>query len=236
MVIPAVIEPPVRNAPGAPPGRGRPHAAHRKPVRTFRVVGVFVIVLGALSGIYLGVGGGKLPLGQALLIFDAAPEVEPAADPALAQAAELAREKAASAAADAAAKAKQASDLAKREAEEASRSQTRTTYPVPTSCKEFTGNRALGCAVLLDFKFGLDQMPCLDKLWTKESHWRVNAENQSSGAYGIPQALPGTKMAEVAADWKTNPVTQIKWGLGYIQRRYGTPCNAWAHSQETGWY
>ncbi|MBX3193630.1 MAG: lytic transglycosylase domain-containing protein [Microbacteriaceae bacterium] len=77
---------------------------------------------------------------------------------------------------------------------------------------------------------------CLVALWTRESHWNVYAENPHSGAYGIPQALPGDKMASVGADWRTNPKTQIVWGLGYIAGRYETPCGAWAHSERKGWY
>ncbi len=80
------------------------------------------------------------------------------------------------------------------------------------------------------------QFTCLDLLWTRESGWNYRASNPYSGAYGIPQALPGSKMASIASDWRTNPVTQIKWGLSYIASRYGTPCGAWAHSQSTGWY
>lgn len=110
------------------------------------------------------------------------------------------------------------------------------TGPIPDSCTEYSGNRRTGCALMLDAGFELSQFPCLDKLWTKESHWRHTAENSSSGAYGIPQALPGKKMASVASDWRTNPATQIKWGLGYIEGRYNTPCKAWAHSQDVGWY
>jgi hypothetical protein len=77
---------------------------------------------------------------------------------------------------------------------------------------------------------------CLVALWNRESHWNIYAYNPTSGAYGIPQALPGDKMATVAADWKTNPKTQIIWGLGYIQQRYQTPCGAWDHSERKGWY
>ena len=77
---------------------------------------------------------------------------------------------------------------------------------------------------------------CLVLLWNRESQWNPYAENASSGAYGIPQALPGSKMASAGADWRTNPVTQINWGLGYIKGRYGTPCSAWAHSNAVGWY
>ena len=83
--------------------------------------------------------------------------------------------------------------------------------------------------------WGDDQFACLVALWNRESGWRVNAYNPS-GAYGIPQALPGSKMAAYGSDWATNPATQIKWGLGYISGRYGTPCAAWSHSNATGWY
>jgi hypothetical protein len=78
-------------------------------------------------------------------------------------------------------------------------------------------------------------MPCLDKLWTKESGWNHKARNRSSGAFGIPQALPESKILSAGPDIN-DPGTQIKWGLGYIKGRYKTPCGAWAHSQRTGWY
>ena len=81
-----------------------------------------------------------------------------------------------------------------------------------------------------------NEFDCLVALWNRESHWNVYSMNTSSGAYGIPQALPGDKMASVAADWQANPATQITWGLGYITARYGTPCGAWNHSQAKGWY
>jgi uncharacterized protein YabE (DUF348 family) len=80
------------------------------------------------------------------------------------------------------------------------------------------------------------EFECLVALWNRESGWRVNAANSSSGAYGIPQALPGSKMASAGADWKTNPATQITWGLGYIAGRYGTPCGAWSSFLAQGWY
>ena len=84
--------------------------------------------------------------------------------------------------------------------------------------------------------FGTDQYSCLVKLWERESNWRVNAYNKSSGAYGIPQALPGTKMSTEGGDWMTNPETQVRWGVNYIKARYGTPCGALAHSNKKGWY
>jgi hypothetical protein len=87
-----------------------------------------------------------------------------------------------------------------------------------------------------DQGWGDGQFQCLDRLWARESMWNYRAQNASSGAYGIPQALPGSKMASVAADWQTNPITQMKWGVNYISNVYGTPCSAWAHSQQYGWY
>ncbi|MGH3705424.1 MAG: lytic transglycosylase domain-containing protein, partial [Agromyces sp.] len=70
----------------------------------------------------------------------------------------------------------------------------------------------------------------------RESSWRADAYNASSGAYGIPQSLPGSKMASAGADWRTNAATQIEWGLSYIADRYGAPCGAWAHSERFNWY
>ena len=96
--------------------------------------------------------------------------------------------------------------------------------------------RTLAKALLAEFGFGADQFGCLDSLWTKESNWTVTADNPTSDAYGIPQALPGSKMSSAGADWATNPVTQIRWGLGYIADRYGSPCSAWGHSQRMNWY
>ncbi|WP_435736889.1 ubiquitin-like domain-containing protein [Cellulosimicrobium sp. PMB13] len=96
--------------------------------------------------------------------------------------------------------------------------------------------RAIGQSLAAQRGWGDDQFVCLDKLWTKESNWRVDADNPSSSAYGIPQALPGSKMATAGDDWRTNPATQITWGLGYIEGRYGTPCSAWSHSVAKGWY
>ena len=86
------------------------------------------------------------------------------------------------------------------------------------------------------YGWGADQFGCLVSLWNKESGWNVKAYNASSGATGIPQALPGSKMASAGSDWATNASTQISWGLGYISGTYGTPCAAWAKSQAVGWY
>lgn len=96
--------------------------------------------------------------------------------------------------------------------------------------------RAVARLLVGDRGWGDAQFGCLDRLWAKESGWRWNANNSSSGAYGIPQSLPGSKMASIGSDWATNPVTQIQWGLQYISARYGTPCAAWGQSQATNWY
>lgn len=102
--------------------------------------------------------------------------------------------------------------------------------------KPTKGNRALGKEMMLQAGYSEDQFVCLEKLWTRESGWNHLARNPSSGAYGIPQSLPASKMASAGSDWQTNPRTQIKWGLGYINGRYGTPCNALNHSNSVGWY
>jgi len=91
-------------------------------------------------------------------------------------------------------------------------------------------------AMLGSFGWSSSQFSCLDPLWAHESGWGVTAYNAGSGAYGIPQALPGSRMASVGPDWRTNAATQIKWGLEYIKGSYGSPCGAWAHEQATGWY
>ncbi len=96
--------------------------------------------------------------------------------------------------------------------------------------------QAFAYSMLKSLNFGEDQYSCLVKLWQRESGWRIDAANTSSGAYGIPQALPGTKMASEGADWLTNPETQIRWGVKYIKARFGAPCGALAHSDKYGWY
>ena len=96
--------------------------------------------------------------------------------------------------------------------------------------------RDIAQAMLADYGWSQSEFSCLDSLWVKESGWDPQAANPTSSAYGIPQALPGSKMASAGADWETNPATQIEWGLGYISERYGSPCSAWGHSQANGWY
>lgn len=123
--------------------------------------------------------------------------------------------------------------LARAATARASRSSLR--HPVPHSPFATGDARSIARALLSGFGWSAEQFGCLDPLWTRESGWRVTAAN-ASGAYGIPQALPGSKMATYGSDWRTNPRTQITWGLHYIAGRYGSPCSAWSHFQATGWY
>lgn len=97
-------------------------------------------------------------------------------------------------------------------------------------------NKAIAKPMVAARGWSKAQFRCLEKLWARESGWNHRAGNRSSGAYGIPQALPGHKMASSGRDWRTNPRTQIKWGLGYIKQRYGAPCGAWSHFVSRGWY
>jgi hypothetical protein len=94
----------------------------------------------------------------------------------------------------------------------------------------------IAMGMLGSFGWSSSQFGCLDSLWNAESGWNVYASNPSSGAYGIPQALPGSKMASAGPDWQSNAATQIRWGLGYIKGLYGSPCGAWAHEEADGWY
>jgi len=111
-----------------------------------------------------------------------------------------------------------------------SRSYTRLPYASPQYNKQVARR-------YMASKYGWcgQQYVCLVKLWEHESGWRASAHNPS-GAHGIPQALPGNKMSVVGTDWRSNPHTQIKWGLKYIKSRYGSPCNAWSSWQNKGWY
>jgi hypothetical protein len=108
-----------------------------------------------------------------------------------------------------------------------------TTTPPPSNP---TAAQSTAKAMLASFGFADSQWSCLYDLWERESTWNVYAENAASGAYGIPQSLPGDKMASAGSDWQTNPATQISWGLGYIKSVYGTPCGAWANETNYGYY
>ncbi|MGI9824867.1 transglycosylase SLT domain-containing protein [Agromyces sp. Marseille-Q5079] len=141
--------------------------------------------------------------------------------------------------AEAEAAAKAAAEAAAREAEEAEASSS-TGSDAVVSAPSAPSNPSEAQAIARDmmaarYGWGEDQFGCLVALWNKESGWNVYASNPS-GAYGIPQALPGSKMSTAGADWATNPATQISWGLGYIAGRYGSACGAWSTSESQGWY
>jgi len=103
--------------------------------------------------------------------------------------------------------------------------------------REPQGAKQVAKALIAEkYQWGEEQYSCLNKLWTKESHWNYKARNKVSGAHGIAQALPATKMEVVGTDWRTNPVTQISWGLKYINERYDTPCKAWSKFKRSRWY
>jgi hypothetical protein len=103
--------------------------------------------------------------------------------------------------------------------------------------RKATGAKYVARTIMLaEYSWGDDQYSCLNRLWTKESHWNYKAHNSRSGAHGIAQALPASKMEVVGTDWRTNPVTQIRWGLRYIDSRYSTPCKAWAKFKRSKYY
>ena len=172
---------------------------------------------------------GALPTGAAVLFptkpaghqLDLVKARQAAADKAAAGAAKAAAARAAKAAAAARARAAQAKARASRSA--------------ARSAVVYSGDPRSIARSMLASRGWSSQWSCLDSLWTRESGWRVHASNPS-GAYGIPQALPGSKMASAGSDWQNNPATQIRWGLNYIASSYGGPCAAWNHSQATGWY
>jgi hypothetical protein len=139
--------------------------------------------------------------------------------------------KAASAASAASAAATAAAAAAAQQAAAAAAAAALAAADTPNGARALASNLAA-----TTYGWGADQFQCLDHLWTKESGWSYSALNRGSGAAGIPQALPGSKMATAGADWSTNAATQIKWGLGYIARSYGSPCAAWAHSEASNWY
>ena len=103
--------------------------------------------------------------------------------------------------------------------------------------REPQGAKLVAKALITEkYQWNEEQYSCLNKLWTKESHWNYKARNKVSGAHGIAQALPATKMEVVGTDWRTNPVTQISWGLKYINERYDSPCKAWSKFKRSRWY
>lgn len=96
--------------------------------------------------------------------------------------------------------------------------------------------RSLARALMPQYGLSVAEFGCLNSLWNSESGWNIHADNPGSSAYGIPQALPGSKMASAGPNWQSNPETQIRWGLQYVRRSYGSACGAWSFKQGHGWY
>jgi len=139
--------------------------------------------------------------------------------------------------ADAAAAAKAAADARAAAAAKVAAERAAAAARAQAAANTVAGAKATASSMAASrYGWGQSQFQCLDNLWTKESGWDYRAVNPDGGATGIPQALPGSKMATVAADWQTNATTQVTWGLQYISAAYGTPCAAWAHSQASNFY
>jgi hypothetical protein len=152
-----------------------------------------------------------------------------------AAAAKAAAKAAAAKAAAAKAAAQQAAQAAQQQAAQQQAAQ-QTTAPQPAASAPSGSPQQIAEQMLSQFGWSSGQFSCLQPLWALESGWNVYASNPGSGAYGIPQALPGSKMASAGPDWQSNAATQIRWGLTYIQGTYGSPCAAWSHEEADGWY
>ena len=154
---------------------------------------------------------------------------ERAADARQAAAREAAADRAARAAA------RQAAALAAQQAQPAQQAPSPAPAQPAAPAQPSGSAQQIAMAMLGSYGWSSSQFSCLDSLWARESGWNVTASNPD-GAYGIPQAMTGSKMASAGPNWQTDAATQIRWGLGYIRSMYGSPCAAWAHSQATGWY
>ena len=140
------------------------------------------------------------------------------------------------AAAKAAAQQAAQQQAAQQQATQQQAAQQQTTTQQPTASAPSGSPQQIAEQMLSQFGWSSGQFSCLQPLWALESGWNIYASNPSSGAYGIPQALPGSKMASAGPDWQSDAATQIRWGLTYIQGTYGSPCAAWSHEQADGWY
>ncbi|MFI6923015.1 transglycosylase SLT domain-containing protein [Nonomuraea spiralis] len=116
------------------------------------------------------------------------------------------------------------------------RTWTTSAQPKIAAVRPAGRNKKIALGQVVQRAWSYQEFRCLDNLWTRESNWNHHALNRSSGAYGIPQALPAGKMRGAGKDWRSNPETQIRWGLAYIKGRYGRPCGAWGHWRSHNWY
>jgi len=155
---------------------------------------------------------------------------------AAAQKAAAAKAAAAKAAAAKAAAAKAAAQQAAQQQATQQQAAQQTAAQQPAASAPSGSPQQIAEQMLSQFGWSSGQFSCLQPLWALESGWNVYASNPGSGAYGIPQALPGSKMASAGPDWESDAATQIRWGLTYIQGTYGSPCAAWSHEEADGWY
>jgi hypothetical protein len=155
---------------------------------------------------------------------------------AAAQKAAAAKAAAAKAAAAKAAAAKAAAQQAAQQQATQQQAAQQTAAQQPAASAPSGSPQQIAEQMLSQFGWSSSQFSCLQPLWALESGWNIYASNPSSGAYGIPQALPGSKMASAGPDWQSDAATQIRWGLTYIQGTYGSPCAAWSHDEADGWY
>ncbi len=133
--------------------------------------------------------------------------------------------------------AKRAAEQAERRAAEAKKAAAKKAAEATTVSTDVASVKKVARAIASStYGWGDSEFACYDRIITQESGWNYTATNPSSGAYGIPQALPASKMASAGSDWRTNPATQVKWGLSYVKGRYGTPCQAWSFKSSHGWY
>jgi hypothetical protein len=207
-----------------------------------RAASVALLVAGAIAGTYLGdvrdVPAQQSPVASEDALLKERHARNIAARASRAEAEDQAAAKAATQVKVAAGQARVLERKRKEKKVEAETPTGSVPYPgkIPQSCAEYRGNRATGCALMLKRGFPIAEFGCLERLWDHESGWNHLAENPNSGAYGIPQAYPGSKMASAGADWRINAATQIKWGLGYIKGRYDSPCGAWSYWQDNHSY
>ena len=155
---------------------------------------------------------------------------------AAAQKAAAAKAAAAKAAAAKAAAAKATAQQAAQQQAAQQQAAQQTTAQQPAASAPSGSPQQIAEQMLSQFGWSSGQFSCLQPLWALESGWNIYASNPSSGAYGIPQALPGSRMASAGPDWQSDAATQIRWGLTYIQGTYGSPCAAWSHEEADGWY
>jgi hypothetical protein len=178
----------------------------------------------------------RFAMGAKQQAYDVAAAKAAAARAAAAKASAAKAAAAKAAAAKAAAAAAAARAAAEKAQQQAQQQQAQTAAAQQSAATPSGSPQQIAEQMLSQFGWSSSQFACLQPLWEQESGWSVTAENPSSGAYGIPQAMPGSQMASAGPDWQTDAATQIRWGLQYIQSRYGSPCGAWAHEEADGWY